>query len=352
MTAEALTIRELSGSMREVELRDRALPHRPVAWPGELSHVQKWYPGNPVATIQVLGPRCLDTSMGGVWKTRYIGQMVHLVGFDDLVSEGDDVTAELLVQVFHRLLRAGNPLEVAWGPEVRRGILSKFEPNYERVEDVEWSVTFVWNQLGELTAPRVAAASSPQRDLDAALSELEDALARMPAIILPNLTGAIIFAEQAMRDGALALSAGLGAIYGVPEVTLAEFGGIASAAEMVATASRSALALALDSSPEDVFATDDVTSALAAETWRRDFGAAARHLGALAIKAREAVRARVVDDYLAIETIGPGQTLRSLALRYYGSADSWPLIADANGLVGSDAPVGTRVVIPRRSGAA
>jgi YD repeat-containing protein len=49
-------------------------------------------------------------------------------------------------------------------------------------------------------------------------------------------------------------------------------------------------------------------------------------------------------------SVGDGDTLRSLALRYYGSQDLWYVIAEANGLPGGSAALGSTLSIPPSPG--
>jgi hypothetical protein len=354
MAGETLLITELTGSERSVELRDRALPYQPVEWGGDAKHNKRVYPGNPVATIQVLGPDETDTTMKGKWKTRYVGSAATLSGFEDVSAAFDvlegAITAERLVQVFHQLRRSGNLLEVRWGPEVRRGILANFRANYDRVEDIEWSATFVWAQIGEDEAPRAAQeVTTPQNNIDAALAGLEDLMAQLPPIILPNVTTAIILAEEAMRAAALAMTSAIANVSGVPTVTPPQFQGIASIAVQMTIASQSMLEQTSDQSIEEWLATDFVGDVLSVETFRRDLAAAARALWLVTLLARETIRARVVNDYLAIINMPGSKTLRDIALERYGDADAWETIADANGFVSAVVPAGTVIVIPRRS---
>jgi hypothetical protein len=349
MPAEAMTITELTGSRRSVILRDRALPHRPVAWPGEQRQKKTSYPGNPVSTVQILGTVEPDLEMGGAWKTKFIGQMVTLWGFDDVVSRGADVTAENMVEIFTRIRRGGNLLRVSWGPEVRRGILATFEPNYDRVEDILWSARFVWTQIGDAPAPRASEAAEPETDLNTDLTALNSVLASQPSYILPGVAVPIGIAAAAVQEATLGMAASLGAISGVPDVTLPQFQGIAQWAETIQTQGTIMRALTSDRSLELFVATDDVGSVFGAGLWRRDVAAAALALMASAIEARESIRDRVIAEFQDVDVVRDGETLRDVSLRQYGTSDAWGLIADANGYVTSDVAAGTSVLIPRRS---
>lgn len=348
MAGESLTIRELTGSGRTIELLDRAMPYRPAAWPRTHRFKKTTYSGNPRATIQMLGTDDMGLELNGFWKARYVAAAAEMEGFEDLWSEGRVITPETLIAVFDRILRGGNLLEVTWANEVRRGVMTEFEPSYDRVEDVSWSCRFEWTQANEFEAPRAADIQDTQNEIDTALSDLEDSMSQIPPIILPNITSAILLQETVARESGLAMSVAIAAIYGVPEVSSSQFQRVSSNASSAAAAALALRALLADTNIEDMVATDDVNSLLAAQAWSTLFASRSLGFAAVAIRAREATRGRVVADLLGIVRLGRNQTLRTLALEYYGSADDWTYIADANGFTTSVPGVGAVVKIPRR----
>jgi hypothetical protein len=152
-----------------------------------------------------------------------------------------------------------------------------------------------------------------------------------------------------MRVAALAMTASLANVSGIPTITPPQFQGIASLAIQMTNAGQAMVQQTSDQSAEEWIATDFVGDVLVMETFRHDLAAAARALWFAALVARESVRARVVDDYLAVINMPGSKTLRDIALEYYGDADAWTTIADANGLTSATVPAGTVIVIPRRS---
>ncbi len=174
-------------------------------------------------------------------------------------------------------------------------------------------------------------------------------MAQLPPIILPNVTTGIILAEEAMRIAALSMTTAIANVTGVPTVTTREFQGIASIAVQMTIAAQSMTQQTSDQSIEEWLATDFVGDVLTVETFRHDLTVAARALWLAVLIARETIRARVVDDYLAVIAMPGSKTLRDIALQYYRDADAWTTIADANGFTSAVIPKGTVVVIPRRS---
>lgn len=348
MVAESITFEELTGSQRSIQLSNRALPYRPLAFPGSHRFKKNSYPGNPIATIQVLGPDEDEIEFKGAWKSRYVFADAKLDGFDDLTFFGlTPITAEILVEAFTRMRISGNQIQVSWGPEVRRGIISKFVPNYQRVEDVEWSITFVPSQIGERSLPPLTTPPIPGIELNAALLALLDVASLIPGFFLPNVTTALLAAEIAAQFAAVSMASVVGSISGVPSISTSEFQAVASNAESVRDACDEIKSLCSDLPIEDYIATANVGDVVSAESWRRAFAAAALVLAAAAIRTRESIRARVNDDVIITVVVRDNQTLRDLALRYLGTSDAWVTIADFNGFTSSNVASGTRVKIPR-----
>lgn len=347
MAAEAFIIREVTGTLRAVQLNGRALPYRPVEYSGEQAHVLTWYPGNPVATIQVLGPREGAQTITGTWKTSKLVGSVKLQGFDDIPSDGGTVTAEDLVQVFHRLRIAGNTIEVSWGPEVRRGILYRFSPNYQRIEDIEWSMEFVWSQRGDTPPTRAAATENPAQTVPREMNRLSDVAAAEPPGLIEQARDVVRTGVDTLRRGVTQFTQAVAQIQSSANVASARFQQVQAITDQVVSTTKSLRKGSLDLPYTELLAIDDVVQVMKVENWRRDVGASARRTGAATVRGRDAIAARSVPGYLAIVTLRENQTLRQLAMQYYGSADAWTVIADANGLTGSTAPAGTVLRIPQ-----
>jgi hypothetical protein len=347
MAAEAFIIRELTGSQREVQLIGRTLPYRPVEFAGTQHYVQRWYPGNRRATLQVLGAREQETEIRGTWKDRFMLGNVRMTGFPDLLDAQNNTTAEGLAEAFQRLRIAGNTIEVRWGPEVRVGILAGFTPNYQRVEDIEWTARFVWSELGERRAPRAAETPPTSEDIQDVMNALDDTLADDPTDAQPEEVSRISALGSALRVGISAITKGLAEVQTTANAATARLQQIQSATKVVIDAGRGLKNGTLDLPYVDLLPTDDVKSILSAEVWKRQLGFETGQAQADTIKARDGVEDDAVPGVLAVVTVRENQTLRTLALDYYGNADSWTTIADANGITGSQVAAGTVVEIPR-----
>jgi hypothetical protein len=187
----ALIIKELAGDEREIRLVGPALPFRPASWEGENGIVTTWYPGNGVeASQQVLGPRELPSDFEGMWRRTMLGRAPAV-----LVDGGVEtklVHPMDLCNVFDDIRIRGNRLRVTWaavdgtgadrGKIVREGRLQKFTMSPDRVDDIAWKMHFEWYGRGG-ALQKVAV--SREGDAIAALSAAKraaNALAGMQAV--------------------------------------------------------------------------------------------------------------------------------------------------------------------------
>lgn len=347
MAAEAFIIREVTGSRRTVRLTGRALPYQNVEFEGTQAHVQTWYPGNPVATLQLLGPREGNIDLTGTWKTSKLVGAVQLEGFDDIPNDGGTVTAEDLVQVFHRLRIAGNTIDLRWGPEVRRGIISRFTPNYARVEDIAWSLEFVPSQRGDTPTFRAALNIDPAQETQASMNDLSDAAADEPPNLIERARDTVRSGVDAMRIGVASFTQGVARLQSTANVATARYQQLRSITNQIQQSARALSNGTVDLPYTELLQIDDVIEVLRVEDWRLSTRRNTRRTAAAATRGRNTIGERATPGALATVTVRENQTLRQLALEFYGSADSWTLIADANGIVGSYVEPGTVLVIPR-----
>lgn len=349
MAGESFVIEELTGSRRRVELKDRALPHKPVGWPGQQRIERTDYPGNPVATLQVLGPVEGDLEIKGKWQDRYVGSAAVLTGWDSYVEDGAKLTAEDLVSVFQALRVAGNHVEVRWGARVVRGVMKDFSPHYDRTDKVVWSATFEISQRGRNETPRAASAAASPSGLSSAERALAFIIASAPPGLITAVMDEMLSLSAEIQAAVVTMIEAVADVSGQPEVTMEQYQDVASKAVGVTMPCEALRRLLGDVPVTGLLPTDDVATILPGGAWAQEAASSCRSLAGAAIVLRDGVRDRTVPGYMADVRLRDNQTLRTLALEHYGSADDWPILADANGLVGSVHPSGTRVLVPRRN---
>lgn len=342
-----------------IVLRSRALPYRGMPTGGEQRVSTTWYQGNPKATQQIMGETFEPTEISGMWKSKFIRVVdaretrpaersapdVEIRGGVNQIS-GGALGAEALVVIFEQLRSRGNELLFEWGPVTRYGILQSFTPRWIREEDVEWSATFNWNGA-EPTAPPVRRLALPGQPVQEAVVNTDTALARF--------TRRVAEAPAIRRVSALVARA--------REASVAFLGYTRQAADAVtlpARVAQGALSQAaqirddvsiLTGQVMDVPYTymglsDSVTDVFSIEGWRRDVGRQAESLAAKAQMEAEQLRSFVLSEDARSVTVQEGQSLRTIALIYYGSADDWTTIAAENNLPSSLVPAGTVVRVP------
>ncbi len=187
-----------------VLLRGRAMPYRGVAWEVQMRTKLRWYPGNPVATQQVLGPEEVPTTMTGTWKNRFLPKTIVVNGDETAIVYVKDAC-----KLFADLARSGKLVRVQWLGEVRTGLIHRFVSTYDRAQDATWELEFEWQSRDDETAARGGGGALDEvgtsNDLLSFLNRAEDiaALAPLAAEIATSNVAQIITGIQRVRDIAL-----------------------------------------------------------------------------------------------------------------------------------------------------
>lgn len=336
--ANMLTIEELTGERRRIELQGRAMPFRKVEWKQRQRSTKTNYPGNPQASFQILGTEHMPTTFSGQWRDRYLGfnQSITLVEFMQTLSD------------------AGQELRVVWGDNARRGILEEFTHGHDdstkTAGDILWSAVFNWTGLDSDREVSFKRATFNHLDASETINGLAAALL---GISLPaSLDG--------LAEGILAVQDGIGNIEAaVSQVEKA----IDTAVEIVElpfeTAQRVVTLLErVRSKAFDVVTTvaslpalstaivDDIQSLFDGAIWAHSIHVATGDLALQSEKEREGFEEQTTNAAVRQIYMSRGEDLRKIALHFYGTQEEWVRIADANGLKFSSVPAGTKLVIP------
>lgn len=365
----------------------RALPAPGGKWGGEQRVKTTYYPGNPVATQQVLGPTEKPLLIGGKWHDRFLGN-----GF-----------AKALADIFDNLRRSGALLEVSWGttavpvtrtqsaaqaaakglpggattlaalqitgaPFVRRGILRRFEFSPNRsIEDIEWEMEFEWRGRDDAAAPiNLSLPVGSIQDLTDATKAAADSVKTSFTNPLTQILGASQAVQDTIDDS---LNGMFSAVSQMNQCSAA----LAQQAEVPAELANrviGACRLAVGSIQNilDVYdnvqfcavdVRDNALSLLAAVDDVLTLKTTLRAAQEAAIDQANDMEARTVPDVIAEVQVSADTDLRELARRYYGDADLWWLIADYNDMAGSAVPAlptgpsdnpKVTIQVPRRGG--
>jgi hypothetical protein len=362
--ASSFLIQELTGERHIVELVGRALPYRPLKFSGEMRAEFTWYPGNPQATVQMIGPTEGTTEISGMWKDRFIRNFDEL-GIPVLgqpgkvVFDGGTVAgAADAVRVIDDFRRRGQLLEVNWNIFTRRGILKKFDYTILRIEDIEWAMTFEWMSQGEPFAPVAFGYNLSIEDLvNEVMGLVNKVIATVKAVFaviarVQNLVNNAIDTITETASSLVDLAEQAVSLVTAPLETVQQLKAAyqtigdkcVELADIVTSVPARALRITQDITGESQ---QDV---LQAETWSRDVRAAARDLRALVAQRSQELAAQL-DKQPNIPVVTPfqGQDFRAISTKQYGNPNQWKQIARYNQQKGSLPVVGRQLLIPRLS---
>lgn len=386
---------------RRITLKGRAMPYQGVEWGGEQRHKTTYYPGNPVASQQLLGPLEGPTTMEGTWKDRFmpgailvepaagsgggtsdgggLGGAVAGAGKSALSkvakgaasalglnSGGDLLLAEEVVQMFHGIRRAGTSVRVQYLSEIRFGIISDFTARYLRPQDIEWSITFDWRSWDDDIELRSASLPQDASNLLDKLNKVLDVIANAPfavqqfqaqlATSINNLanTTQVLFDVMRTIDAVTDLP---GTILGNALGTVRQL--VAQATDLirqiadvrwpVISSAQSLAGPTVDPLTNSTGRSAPTKQGLEYERWRR---AATLALADLRRTASDSVDQRVrqrIPKTTRVVEIREGASLYDLSTKFYGSPDFANYLATVNGLTSVSVSAGTQIRVPPRS---
>ncbi len=217
--ASALTITEQTGEKRSLRLLGRALPYRPLTLSGTMRAEVAWSPGNPEASVQMLGSAEDETTINGYWKERFLSSDVldGATASAPAMLDGEPlISTAYLVDAMDSIRRQGQLLEVTWDVFIRIGFLSKFVQKWHNRKDCEWEATFTWIAQELVTDAATFAqevdTGTMARSWASLLAQIETAL-MMPFAAVSGMMDKV-------RAGVNALKAGVNTINRVAEAVV------------------------------------------------------------------------------------------------------------------------------------
>lgn len=357
----AFVIQELTGAKRTLELRGRALPYADFTLEGKTRAEFTWYPGNPTATVQMLGAEEAPTTVSGMWKDRFIrstdffGTRAETPAAVALWNGQQVEDALALTRAVDQLRLAGQLLRVTWDEQVREGILMRFRQKWKRREDVEWEMEFQWVSRGEPKQPVTFVVLPTVDDLAARLRErvnniLDKAKPVFQArdFFMRNLERNLLDIESAASDVEDAAS-NVAELLSTPDQVARR---VMAAAESV-KASAAGIVELVDAQPtreiENIEVADQgVGRALYVDAWARDLRKEARALELLTAEEVDRLRALVDDDDLLAAFVARADSdLREVAQTYYGDQSEWRRLRKYNRFRSSRLIAGDLVLVPK-----
>lgn len=355
--APGVVIEETTGDQRSVTLVGRAKPYQRVSFPRTLRTKKTTYAGNSEATIQVLGQTFDDTEFEGTWKDRFLGDGDIVVrasfrtpdlpgGSGASFNARQEITnAAGLVSLFESFVANGSTLRVQWNGVVRVGVLATFDPTWIRPQDVQWVARFEWSGT-EAPAARASAAESTDDEVRETSAKTDDASIADPPNINPTYRRDVVGRTNLTRRNVGSVLSNLRSVRTAPTIPVERVQAALSAATVVRSQVEASVGILADLPYTVAQPVDTVVEVLTCETWRRSLSFRSRRMRAACLTRTGAVANRIAPTALATVLMPAGSTLRDLARQFYGDADSWQIIADANGFPSSQVRAGTLVIIP------
>jgi hypothetical protein len=355
--APALTIEEIEGSRRLVELRGRALPYRNVAWGGRMRTKNTWYQGNPNATQQVLGPELLPSVLEGKWKDRFMfGAEVGNESQILVNGSPDEVkSAESAVALFNDIRRSGNSLKVIWGTQVRVGILVEFVPTFERVQDVGWRMEFEWRGEEDVT-PRGAAQTElePAGLLDG-INGLDDILGFSPEDVTRAFNAQLLDSVGSVRARVGDLFEVLRTVEAVASTPQSVLGAMSAAVDSIRLEATEEIGRLTESSAvgeEGVTVSVRPASLMQVEAYRRTTARRMATVRGTSLETARQTQLQATPVQIQIITVPEESSLYALSSRFYGNPDFAGFLARNNGLSSAIVPAGFQLRVPPKPTAA
>lgn len=365
--SSTFTIAELTGRQRILILRERALPYRPFSLTGAMRTTTTWYPGNPIASLQVLGNEEEPTTINGTWKDRFlrsidddgravIPQAVALLGIQGSGATQQVANVVELAKTVDSIRKEGQLIEVTWDQQVRHGILKQFKQNWMRPEVLEWEMTFEWNSQGEQEVPISFALEVDQNSMSADFNTLSDQLvtaaqAPFPLVedfqrSLTQMTMTITDAVGSITDTTFHITNAVLAPADAAKRTLAALETIKDGALRIENLVMSRVA-------RSVISTEDIESiglgeTLTSESYCRGLRHSARSLRMTAAERGDELSRRGTEqEILAVFTAHENTDLRDVSMRFYQTQEEWRRLLKYNGLISSKLTAGMFILIPK-----
>lgn len=382
--AGSLTLVEEGGGT--LKLTQRALPYMPLAISGKQRAEFHWYPGNPQATVQMLGPEEQTITLKGFWKDKFI-QGTSAAQFitaqvltptaATTASAVPDVAA--LVKIVDNMRRMGRRIQLQWDKLIRYGHIIGFTQTWHTPHYCEWELEFA---VAALEEPRVVSSNATQPTLadaavqasewvngnTAAKEEYKPAVTVLAPSFQKLLTdfdnecfktsnwlsgGATLIAQGTALSSSVARS-GMAALnvltttaqaYGnALDGALTEWFNIGTFVGAVSTGSIFALGES-DQVREDAL---PFGVQLGATSYQRNVRQQVRSIAYSTAVTRWSIQRQLQDELKASFTAKQDMDLRDVSTQFYGTPDGWRDLLIYNGLTSSRLTAGQLIWVPQQ----
>ena len=376
-----IVIEELNGKKRMIALRDRSLPYKGCSFVNGTQKMEiTYFPGNPVAYVQVLGPEFGSTTLQGWWKDKFLvspdsapvanrfpkvtanGQPQptkgNLVFGNTFASSGIDPGGTQLLRrsatvpdAFDLIKNSGANLKLEWQDIARYGHLFRTDFKEHGGDEIEFELEFKWTGATD-AQPKVVKKSFKAKGLLDLLIGIVKAINNLLATVAYTFRLYIGRFAGKIAELLNALSGLIGTLNG--------FVGFKSFAGELISGIKSSLYNLRDKVRElfDLWDTDDNRLSQG----RRNL-ADSQYGGLLMLQLRrimsilaaevaeslELLEIQTARETLMVYELKGLQSLRDISLQVYGTPNSWREIMYFNRLSSSFVSPPTELKIPRLS---
>lgn len=376
-----IVIEELNGKKRMIALRDRSLPYKGCSFVNGTQKMEiTYFPGNPVAYVQVLGPEFGSTTLQGWWKDKFLvspdsapvanrfpkvtanGQPQptkgNLVFGNTFASSGIYPGGTQLLQrsatvrdAFELIKNSGAKLKLEWQDIARYGHLFRTDFKEHGGDEIEFELEFKWTGATD-AQPKVVKKSFKAKGLLDFLIGIVKAINNLLATVAYTFRLYIGRFAGKIAELLNALSGLIGTLNG--------FVGFKSFAGELISGIKSSLYNLRDKVRElfDLWDTDDNRLSQG----RRNL-ADSQYGGLLMLQLRrimsilaaevaeslELLEIQTARETLMVYELKGLQSLRDISLQVYGTPNSWREIMYFNRLSSSFVSPPTELKIPRLS---
>lgn len=354
----------VTASTPKLTLMGRALPYPGLELEAGMNAEFTWYPGNAVATVQMLGASQKATTIKGMWKDRFLMSLteddppVEVQPTAKAVIDGQQVAdVRALVLAVEQMQLSGLLLKFEWGTVVRVGILTRFRQNWTRFEDCEWEMEFQWVSRGEKQSPPTVPLKPDSASFSASI---QDAMARLSAALEPpsfqvieSFLATVDTAFAVIEDAATSMSDAV--VKGIELTNKPD--AVATRALVAADSiagSASDIITAVEGTPVGELIKTATPEALTfgdtliADNYSRELKAASRNLQSIVASMGDDLRASLdLDDLLAAFVARAPMDLRDISQRFYDSPDQWRTLLAYNELETSAVFIGQLILVPK-----
>lgn len=390
--ATSLTLAEEGGGT--LTLTGRALPYMPLAISGKQRAEFNWYPGNPQATVQMLGPEEQTISIKGFWKDKFIqGTGAATLSFEGRASEetflgfsefstvsvgGRSVASVVeLVNIVDTMRRMGRRIMLTWDKVIRYGHIVGFTQTWHTAHYCEWELEFGVMSLEE---PNIESSNPNQLDLAAVATMAADWPERVstakfinrpfPVTLTPKLNAALTSLDAEI----FRISSGIGqaaqlaaqAIQIIPNAARSVISSLAGAVSSTSLA----LGNLTDTALTESFAFATVTQAgstfglgesnalredslpfgiqLGAASYQRQISASYRTVRTSSAQMRFDLQRQLQNELKASFVAKQDMDLRDVSTQFYGTPNNWRDLLIYNGLTSSRLTAGQLIWVPQQ----